>query len=203
MRTNCSISGGFLADNPLMGEKKPSELVLATTSLDKMSNVNMAESAARVPLNSRRNLKAARTTTEAAEAQTKVGEHISKMMAALTDVRVKNEATVQALQARSDEIQKRHLELSALLERFEIIGKEAREITALASTLTGGTETGEKLGELETRMARIAEDARGLQADADAADWNDVARDADSLRQQVLAAKNKLGLLAKRFVGPN
>src|SRR3954454_17644649 len=141
-----------------MGDKKPSVLVQATTLLDEeLQNVeHLAESAARVPLNSRRNLeKAARTTTEAAEAQTKVGEHIQAMMAALTQVRLKNEATVQALQERSSEIQKRHEALSALLERFELIGKEAREITELAGTLTGGGETAEKLNELETRMAKI------------------------------------------------
>jgi hypothetical protein len=189
-----------------MSEKKPSELVAATMALDEeLANVeHLTESAARVPLSSRRNLeKAARTTTEAAEAQTRVGERIQAMMTALTEVRLKNEATVQALQVRSSEIQERHATLSALLERFESIGKEAREITEMTSSLTGGGETSEKLNELETRMAKIAEDAKALGADAEAADWSDVARDADSLRQQVLAAKNKLGLLAKRFVGPN
>ena len=189
-----------------MSDKKPSELVQATMALDEeLAKVeHLAESAARVPLNSRRNLeKAARTTTEAAEAQTKVGEHIQSMMAALTEVRVKNEATVQALQTRSNEIQQKHEQLNGLLERFESIGKEAREITGMASTLTSESSPGEKLNELETRMAKIADDARALQADADAASWNDVARDADSLRQQVLSAKIKLGLLAKRFVGPN
>jgi len=188
-----------------MSDKKPSELVAATMALDEeLAKVeHLAEAAARVPLSSRRNLeKAARTTAEAAEAQGKVGEHIAALMAALTGVRVRNEGTVQALQARSDEIQKRSQELTALLERFETIGKDAREITAMAQGL-GGEQTGEQLGELETRLGGVADSARSLWEQARDSGWNDVAGDADSLRQQVLAAKNKLGLLAKRLVGPN
>jgi hypothetical protein len=188
-----------------MGEKKPSDLVAATMALDEeLEKVeHLAESAARVPLTSRRNLeKAARTTAEAAEAQGKVGEHIATLMTALDAVRLRNEANVQALQARSDEIQKRSQELTALLEKFELIGKEAREITAMAQGI-GGETAGEKLGELETRLGGVADGARALWEQARDSGWSDVAGDADSLRQQVLAAKNKLGILAKRLVGPN
>jgi hypothetical protein len=188
-----------------MSEKKPSDLVAATQLLDEeLDRVeHLADSAGRVPLNSRKNLeKAARTTTEAAESQGKVGEHISALMAALNQVRVRNEATVQALQTRSDEIQKRSEQLGALLERFEAIGKDAREVTDLAQGI--GTEgAGEKLLELETRLGAIAEAAKGLWEQAESDGWTDLSRDADSLRQQVLAAKNKLGLLAKRMIGPN
>ena len=188
-----------------MSEKKLSDLVAATTLLeDELVKVeHLAEAAARVRLSSRRNLeKAARTTAEAAESQTKVGEHIATLMAALNAVRVRNEATVQALQTRSDEIQKRSQELTDLLQRFDAIGLEAREITTIAQGL-GGEATGEKLLELEGRLGGIAESARGLWEQARDSDWSDVAGDADSLRQQVLAAKNKLGLLAKRFADAN
>jgi len=159
-----------------------------------------------VPLTSRRNLeKAARTTADAATAQAKVGEHIATLMTALDGVRLRNEATVRNLQTRSDEIQKKSQELTALLERFESIGQEAREITALAQGMSGDEEksTGEKLNELEARLGGVADGARALWEQARDGGWSDVAGDADSLRQQVLAAKNKLGLLAKRLVGPN
>src|SRR5207302_8533062 len=119
-------------------------------------------------------------------------------MKALDAVRLRNEANVQGLQARSDEIQKKSEELTALLERFESIGMEAREITALAQGMGGGEDTGTKLGELETRLGGVAEGARALWEQARDSGWSDVAGDADSLRQQVLAAKNKLALLAKR-----
>jgi uncharacterized coiled-coil DUF342 family protein len=192
-----------------MNDKKPSELIEVTVALDEeLSRVeHLAESAARVPLNSRRNLeKAARITSEAAEAQNKVGVHIAKMMAALNGVRQRNEANVQALQGRSDEIQRRSDELTALLSRFDEIGKEAQQITQLAQQVTGAgpsVEVGNKLRELESRMANIAESARSLWEQAAAGDWGDMARDADSLRQQVLAAKNKLGLISKRLTQPN
>jgi hypothetical protein len=188
-----------------MGNEKPSDLVAATTALDdELAKVeHLAEAAARIPLSSRRNLeKAARTTAEAAEAQGKVGEHIAALMAALNDVRLRNEGTVQALQARSDEIQRRSAELSALLERYESIGQDAHEITALAKGLSGESATA-SLSELETRLAGVADSARGLWEQARDGGWSDVAADAESLRQQVLSAKNKLGLLAKRLSGSN
>lgn len=185
-----------------MSSEKKSELVEATEALnEELEKVeHLAQSAARIPLSSRRNLeKAARTTTEAAEAQTRVGDRIKELMEALNAARVRNEATVQTMQQRSDEIQARSQQLSELLTRFDKIGEEAREISSLAQTVT--TEgAGEKLTELESRMAAIAEAAKALWEQADKDDWTDVARDADSLRQQVLAAKNKLGLLAKRIV---
>jgi chromosome segregation ATPase len=193
-----------------MSEKKPSELVAAVAALDEeLARVEqLAESAARVPLTSRRNLeKAARTTAEAATAQAKVGEHIATLMTALDGVRLRNEATVRTLQTRSDEIQAKSHELTALLERFESIGQEAREITALAQGIGGDAAAekpaSERLNELETRLGGVADGARALWEQARDGGWSDVAGDADSLRQQVLAAKNKLGLLAKRLVGPN
>jgi chromosome segregation ATPase len=184
---------GMLAWGAVMGDKH-SDLVKATMALDEeLAGVErLAESAGRITLGSRRNLeKAARTINEAAQAQTHVGERIRTLMEALDVVRAKNEATLQAMQARSEEIKRRGEELALLLERFEAIGREAREISQLAGDK-------DKLPEMETRMAAIAESARTLWQDADGGGWSDLARDAEGLRQQVLAAKNKLGLIAKR-----
>jgi hypothetical protein len=184
-----------------MSEPKKSPLVDATVALDEeLTKVEqLTHSAARIPLSSRRNLeKAARTTSEAAEAQKNVGLRIGALMEALNAARVQNETTVAEMQTRSQEIQKRSQALEGLLGRFDAIGQEARELTELAQALTG-PDAGEKLTELESRLGVIAESARGLQVEATDGDWSDLAREAESLRQQVLAVKNKLSLLAKRL----
>ncbi len=54
-----------------------------------------------------------------------------------------------------------------------------------------------KLEALMERMADLAARAEGLASAADEKDFGDVARQADSLRQQLLSARNKLGLLGR------
>jgi ABC-type transporter Mla subunit MlaD len=186
-----------------MSEKK-SAVVEATEALDhELARVeHLCESAGRVPLSTRRNLeKAARTVAEAAQVQLAVGERIGALMAALTAVRERNEKTVAGMQTLSDEIRRRSEELGALLERFDQIGAQAGEVSALVATVTPSAETGARLKELETRLGTIAESAKTLWDDAGRGGWSDVQRDAESLRQQVLAAKNKLSLTAQKLAG--
>jgi chromosome segregation ATPase len=187
-----------------MSEKK-SALVLATEELDhELSRVeHLCESATRVPLSTRRNLeKAAHTVAEAGGVQLAVGERIGALMAALTVVRERNEKTVASMQSLSDEIQRRSEELSGLLERFDKLGAEAREVSARVQTVTASSaETEARLKELEASLSALAESAKTLHEDAGRGGWSDVQRDAESLRQQVLAAKNKLTMLAQKLAG--
>jgi hypothetical protein len=43
----------------------------------------------------------------------------------------------------------------------------------------------------------VADEAQGLATSANEADFSDIARQADSLRQQLLSARNKMSLLQK------
>ena len=161
----------------------------------------LCDAASRIPLSSRRNLeRAARSTADAAEAQTRVGERIRTLMDALAGAQKSNEATVASMQSTSDEIQRRSGELSALLERFDAVGQEAHEINRLMQGVTSDSAR-EQLTALETRMGAIAETARALWKDAGDGGWEELARDADALRQQVLSASNKVKLLARKLLG--
>jgi hypothetical protein len=51
------------------------------------------------------------------------------------------------------------------------------------------------LRELSDRMTGVAERAQELASAARSADFEDVSRQADSLRQQLLAARNKVVML--------
>jgi hypothetical protein len=179
---------------------KPSELVAATVALDEeLQRVEkLAHAVLHLPLDSRRNLeKAARATGETVEAQTRVGERIRVMLEALNAARGRNETTVEALQKKSLEMKQRSDAFGGLMARFEAIGREARDITAMAQAAAGGGA--EKLAELDTRMAQLADTAKSLWQDAGDGGWPELSRDAEALRQQVLAVKNKLSLLARRL----
>jgi hypothetical protein len=49
------------------------------------------------------------------------------------------------------------------------------------------------------RMARVAESAQALANDARDQDFVDISRDAESLRQQLLAALNRANLLQQKL----
>jgi hypothetical protein len=67
--------------------------------------------------------------------------------------------------------------------------KTPEEQAALATTFQA----------LQDRMAQVADDAKALAALANEKDFGDIGRQADSLRQQLLSARNKMGLLQKSF----
>jgi hypothetical protein len=56
------------------------------------------------------------------------------------------------------------------------------------------------LDELQERMTSVAQHAETLAADARSADFEDLSRKIDSLRQQILAARNKITLLKEALV---
>ena len=55
----------------------------------------------------------------------------------------------------------------------------------------------EGIAAIEDRMGRLVDDARVLGQDAAAASSTDVAEQASAMRQQIAAARNKIGLLRK------
>jgi hypothetical protein len=69
--------------------------------------------------------------------------------------------------------------------------KTPEENAALATTFQA----------LQDRMTEVATEAEALSTAADQKEFHDIARQADSLRQQLLSARNKMGLLQKSFGG--
>ena len=89
--------------------------------------------------------------------------------------------------------------MNALLRRFEALGEGARSVNALAGEVSDKRSSGaseaevlEGIGRIQVHMASVVAEAEAISALAATQDWPDVARQADAVRQQVLAAKNKL-----------
>ncbi len=174
----------------------------------------LATSARKMPLNTHKAIdRAAKATTHTANEQERVDLALGALVRAITAVRERHEANVAALQERGEEIRRRAEQLGALYERFAVFGEESKLINQLvqettarqreATTPEGMREVTAAIGAIEERMTKLADEARTLAQAASAASITELSTEADTLRQQMVAARNKLGLLRKSLdVGP-
>ncbi|WP_437955527.1 hypothetical protein WME76_28960 [Sorangium sp. So ce119] len=171
----------------------------------------LAESARKMSLDTRKGIeRAAKSTTEAAEAQQRVSVALGSLIAAIAAARDRHEATATALAARGEEIKRRAEQLGGLFQRFAALAEEGRGINLLVqetATRQRDAATPEQIGEVvtamdevEVRMGRLADEARELVQAATAAGIADLAEQAEGMRQQVTAMRNKVGLLRKGMI---
>jgi chromosome segregation ATPase len=171
----------------------------------------LTASARRMPLDTQKAIqRAAKATTETASGQERVDRALGALVQAIAAVRTRHEANAAALVARGEEIGRRAEELAALQLRFDALGEEGRIINQLvhdaASAQRGATSAEEiaafiaTIEGVEERMTRLVEGAREVGQAAVAASITDLAEQADALRQQVAAARNKMGLLRKSLL---
>jgi chromosome segregation ATPase len=171
----------------------------------------LAATARRLPLDTRRSLeRAAKATTEAAGGQDRVNATLGALVAAITAARERHEANALALQTRGEEIRVRAEEVSELYERFSALGDEGKLVNQLVQEAAATQRTASTpaqvralvadIESIEERMSKLVEVARALNQAAAAATVTDVAEQTDALKQQVAAARNKLGLLRKGLV---
>ncbi len=192
--------------------KAGSILAAAAAALDAelARYADLAAEVERMPLTSEKNLnRAARALAEAAESQERVGGHVASLVAAITTARIEQQTSAERLLARAQEIQRRVNQLEALTTRFAQLGQDARAMNALvqeaaapvadARSPEGAAELAARLSGIDTRMGEIIDSARDLSETANAEEMSDVGQKADSLRQQLQAARNKVKLLQKSF----
>jgi hypothetical protein len=162
-------------------------------------------------LDSQRNLeRAAEALKEVAGCEEELQAHAQALMAALGAARDAQQTQAEVVRVRALEIQARTEELARLMRGFEAIGKDAAALNASAQQLAARKRTPDEmvkdgellagLDELQERMTAVLTSGEKLAADARAADFEDLSRKVDSLRQQILAARNKIGLLKEALV---
>ncbi len=114
------------------------------------------------------------------------------LVAAVQAARARQESDAAALVARAQEIAGRRAQFAQVLQRMAGLGQSAKEVQALLQEGPG------RLDEVQVRMQQVAEDATAIGREALEKEMEDVARQAESVRQQVLSALNRLSLLAKK-----
>jgi len=173
----------------------PNELSAAALALDRELRrfEDLAAQAAQLKLNSEKNLeRATEALSRAAESQDRIGAHVQELVEAITAAREKQERDASALMSRAQEIAARRAQFVQLLQRMAGLGQMAREIQELLQS------DQRDVAEVQARMDKVAEGAGEIGRAAQEQEMEELARQAETLRQQVLAARNKLGLLAKK-----
>jgi hypothetical protein len=195
--------------------KKPTEtspLVEAASAFDETLRRfgALVESAGRAELDSGEGLaRAAGALEKVAACEEEIQQRAQALSAALTAAREAQETQTLAIGARALEVQKRTEDYANLLRRLEGVGQNAADLNAGAQKLAAANKVDRQmpqetisamllqLGELETQMESVAVATEALAGDARGAHFDDVARKADALRQQLLAARNRVGLLSE------
>jgi chromosome segregation ATPase len=168
----------------------------------------LATNARKLPLDTRKGIeRAARATTEAAAGQERVNATLQALVEAITVARERHEANAAMLGVRGEEIRRRADEFGTLYERYSALGEEGRVINQLVQDAAASQREATmpeqiralvaSIERIEERMAKLVDGARELGQAAIAAAVSDLAEQVDSMRQQVAAARNKLGLLRK------
>jgi len=190
------------------GAQERSELVVAAERVDadlKKFEHDVAV-ACREPLNSQKQIaRAAQALQDLGTADQQLGQGLKALVDAITMARQRQQSNVEAAVNRAHEVERRSQVLKDLLERYGDLGGVAMQLNQLAlhiSTQAKEATTPEQvaglfvsLKDLQDQLAKAAEGAQLLVDASEAAEFTDVSREAESLRQQLLSSKNKLGLL--------
>lgn len=185
-----------------------SELVAAATALDTELRrfEDLSQQIKKLPFNSEKNLeRAAKALEEIATSDERLGEQVRALVEAVSHVRERQQTHATIVQERALELQARTEVYQTLLQHFGTLGQEAGSINALVQDIAAqGRSTPEEKAKVierlvtaQEKMALVADGAKALTDAATAKDFQDLARSADNLRQSLLAARNKIGLLHK------
>jgi len=149
--------------------------------------------------------RAGETLQQIADCEQVLQEHAQGLVAALAAVRAAQQQQAEAISVRAEEIKSRNDVYVGLMLRYEQLGQETAKLNVSAQEMGAAARTPEemvrdqtlpaRLDDLAARMTETGGVAEALVADARAADFEDLARKVDSLRQQILATRNKIGLL--------
>ena len=171
-----------------------SELVAAAAALD-AELTRFEESTAsfrRQPLSSQKNLeRATKSLNDLADGEQRLAEQVQALVKAIATARDRQLAQVEWIRLKAEEIKARSLDFQGLQERFKALGDGAAELNVRLQQGVAGAP----LAGLDAEMGELAASAKGLAETATTRQFDDVARLADGLRQQILSARGKLRLL--------
>ena len=174
----------------------------------------LTEALRKRPLESRHALEsAAELLRDVTRCQEELQTRAQALISALGAARETQQAQADYVQERAQEIQRRAQEYATLRTRFEEVGQQAAGLNTLAQGVASRRGIADQslreselpavlaqLDELRERMGQVAEQSAELIAEARAAHFEELCERADSLRQQLLAARNKVGLLRDNLV---
>ncbi|WP_223757903.1 hypothetical protein [Myxococcus sp. RHSTA-1-4] len=191
-----------------------SELVAAAQALDEGLErfEALSEQLQKAPLQSEKHLERASATLKSlADMDDQLRARVTALVAAISKVRDRQQAQAEAVHQRAQELQARTEVFKDLLVRYGNMGQSAGELNVqmqqfaqqrqLAKTPEETAALATTFQALNERMGQVADEAQSLARAAEEKEFGDIARQADSLRQQILSARNKMSLLQKSLGG--
>ncbi len=189
---------------PQGNTKIPSPLVAAAAALDDELRAydDLAEEARRAPLNTEKGLeRGLRAVRESTARNDSIQEKLRALVAQIEEARLRQVQSLETLLEAARAVQARSEQHEVLTQRFAALGAAASQVNALASEVSakraeGGSDTEvlEGIGRMQKHMADVLAEAEAVSALATEQGWSDLSRQADAVRQQVLAVKNKLAI---------
>ena len=169
----------------------------------------LARDAQALVLDSEKSLaRGARALEEATARQPRIQEKLRALVGEIEAARIQQQKNLDTLVEVSRALEGRATQYGELMDRFAALGESAKAVNQLTTALSGRRTEGAPDGELleglqllETRMNTVVDAADGLAQDAERDGWPEIARQADSVRQQVRSAKNKLALAHRSVAG--
>jgi hypothetical protein len=193
------------------GKREPSPLVAAAMALEEeLARISsVAREAQRLPLDSQRNVE--RTADKLAElgaVDEQLGPLVQQLLGAVGALVQRQQEQAVALAARAEEVRARREALRALLGRYAALGRDAQELNGMVQAFASGARPGTEAPDppsydtVRETMTRLIGDAEEVAHASREQGFEDLSRQADGLRQQLLSARNKLNLLGARAERP-
>lgn len=175
------------------GAKDVSDLERAAEALEaELARLeNMSRTVRKIRLNSEKNIaKAAGELNEALALPERLGAGLAALARAMGEMQTRQTAALEPLAAFASEIQARMELLQSHMQSFAELGRLAQEVTGMLQGNVG--ERAVLVEGAEARLGQIAVGAKALFEAAQADDFPEVAREADTLKQRVQALRRKL-----------
>jgi len=151
--------------------------------------------------------RAAQALSDLENSEARLGEHIRALAGAIATARERHEKQSGAVQAQADKIRRRTESLAQLLERWRALGEAAGEVNRLVQQVAAAAQeasAAERIDalafrEVDDRLCRLAEESGELARAAQDELFVDLGTHAESLRVELLSARNKFLLLERRL----
>jgi hypothetical protein len=182
----------------------PSDLIQAASGLEEELDrfAKLSRAIEKEPLNSRKSLeRAADSLSSVAASDEALQIAMRTLMAALTALRERHEGQTKVVQERAEEIRQRGEAYKELLGKLATLGANAGEVNSEMITLANGNEDkGAIAGVLDAvleKMSGLAKSVEEFQQECTEKHFEDIEREADTLRAQLVKGRSKLAQLQK------
>jgi chromosome segregation ATPase len=160
------------------------------------------------PVSTEKALQRARMSIEeCSNSEERLAGHLTVFAQAIQSIQARQQRCMELLNERVAQIQERHSDRSALVERMALLGKRTSEISKPIVSLEESVwnavtpELLTSVAEVSARLEDAIGEASQIAASARQSDWTDLARDADMLKQQLQSVRNQVLLGQRKLAG--